>query len=280
LVGNIALTTLIVFMLAIPGYVARSFYHTAGLAKSILPKRVTDDLVGSLSFSIPIHVLAVILCESAFHYWEWVPYWLVPEDINFVVVFRLLSGDFGNDFDRMIVDNVYSQGLLIGRYALLVLMLSVLVGLTLRWAVWRFKLDLHLPFIFRFGNYWLYRTTGRGKFEKQVKELKKAKGWKKVAIWVALDALVEVEGKVQIYSGILKDFNVDENGEVIDLNLVKVNRITRKETMLAGQKKTTYYPDPIAGDMFVVRYSNVINLNLEYWAVEPSKGESVRLPLS
>lgn len=260
--------------------IARSFYHTKELSKSLLPKSFTDEILASLVFSIPIHIIAILLTEGAFHSWEWFPHtwwgWipdsLAPDDINFVVVFRLLSGQFGDNLDHMILKNVYEKGFSIGRYIALVFTLSFLFGWFLRILVWKFKLDIRFPFFFRFGNYWLYRTTGRGIIEEEVKKLKRRYDLRNVIVTTFVEALVEIEGKFQVYSGMLKDFNIDENGELVDLILTEVQRHSkvREESSITGEERTIYEADNIPGDIFILKCSRIINFNFQYIATSPT----------
>lgn len=111
---NIALTTLVVFILAIPGYVARSAYHSGNLTGAVLRRSITNDLVWTIMIAMPIHAIGVFIVEHLHELWDLIP------DINFEATFRLLTGEYGPESVLLtdLIGNVYQNSHYITAYVL------------------------------------------------------------------------------------------------------------------------------------------------------------------
>lgn len=255
--ADITLSTLILFFLALPGFVARSAYHSDKFSRTILPASLVEDLAGSLLFALPLHFICLLISEGL-HHWSaanWLPWFPIVPDIDFVKVVRLLAANFepaGEYSLNAITDNAYTNWKYITAYAVMIHLLAGLLGSTLRNWVWKGRWDLKLPVLFRFRNYWLYRLTGRGI----------TAGSKESNIRF-IQLLVEVNGEIVLYSGILLTFIVDEKGELLDFLLVNAKRSIGDITEEDGEVRYKWLRIP--GSTFVVKYAEVINLNLHYY---------------
>ena len=54
---NIAFTTLVILILAVPGYIARSAYQTDKFTRDVLQRDITSGIVLAILYSIPFHFL-------------------------------------------------------------------------------------------------------------------------------------------------------------------------------------------------------------------------------
>lgn len=245
---NIALTTLVVFILAMPGYVARSAYHSGNLTGAVLRRSIMNDLVWTIMIAMPIHAIGVFIVEHLHELWDLIP------DINFEATFRLLTGEYGPESVLLtdLIGNVYQNSHYITAYVLFLLLLSLGLGLWLRKLVWELQLDLRFPHIFGFGNLWLYRLTGRNRLAAT------PRGEEVIPV---VDALVDLGEKTRLYRGVVWDFTTDETGALQDILLIQALRGKFGED--TGKEEEFYWQE-IPGDIFVLKYSNVLNLNITY----------------
>ena len=255
--AEITLSTLILFFLALPGFVARSAYHSDEFSRTILPSTIVEDLMGSLLFAFPLHFICLLISEGLHHgsSVEWWPWLQKMPDIDFVKVVRLMAANFeetGEYSLNGIVNNAYTNWSYITAYAAMIHLLAWGLGTGLKYLVWKWKWDLKSPVLFRFRNYWLYRLTGRG-----ITAGNKEPNVRFIQI------LVEIEGQIVLYSGMLLTFIVDEKGELLDLLLVNAERSVGSVTEKDGEVRYKWLRIP--GSIFALKYEKVINLNLYYY---------------
>lgn len=154
---NFVLTTLVALLLAVPGYFARTLYFSEDFSREVLPKSVTEEIYLSLLFSIPFHVVALWIIDQRYISGSTTIY------VDYGMVFGLLTGKSSPDVGETIsaADNLYRYFASIVGYFVGTATLAAIVGFVFRHVVWRFKLDVHLPSLFRYRNRWLYTFTGR-----------------------------------------------------------------------------------------------------------------------
>lgn len=251
--ASIPLATLMIVMLALPGYISRLFYFSGLLNKSILPKSFKDDIASSIIFSFPIHLLGIFLVEHLHHWFAIVP------DINFHVTFLIISGHIWDDSNtgKIILDNVYTNIHWIISYCILLIVAAAGLGKGMNFLVWNFFLDLRLPSLFEFGNTWLYTLTGRKD---------RLNNPKNIEIFPVVDALAELGEKTRLYRGIVFDFNTDDSGSLKEIFLMKARRgkFKPQDDVL---DKSEFYWEIIPGNIFMLPYKSIINLNITYFQI-------------
>jgi hypothetical protein len=92
-------------------------------------------------------------------------------------------------------------------------------------------------------------------------------------------AVVEFKEGSYLYTGVLMEYEVNERGELDRLLLVQAQR--RKLEQDRRFEAGAYVDDgnrfyPIAGDVFVLRYSEIKTLNVSYLSLTTNGGEEVR----
>ena len=245
---TLALTTIIVLVLASPGFIARSSYYKQKFNKQAIPKSMTEDVVRGLLYAMPIHLVVVFFWEHIHHRW-----W-IGRDIDFETVFRLLSGDYGADgrLYKPIVSNLYTNIHLILGYFTVVIAGAFFGGHWLRKRVWNNQLDVRFPAVFGYKSDWLYFLFGRGEAPQGVQILPYA------------DVIVEHPGQnksTRIYRGVVLDFITDEDGKLTDLVLIETRRGKFEKQ---SDDKDRFYWEAIPGDYFIIKYEQVLNLNMTY----------------
>ena len=100
--SNLAFTTLVVFLFATPGYLARKAYYSGVFTKATIPKNVTDDLAFGALISLPFHMLGIGLIEHLHRKG-------IGPGVNMEMIMRLATGDFGKDSNELpsISKNLY-----------------------------------------------------------------------------------------------------------------------------------------------------------------------------
>ena len=96
-VTNLAFTTLLVLLLALPGYVARSSYHSGEYTRHLLPRSWTDDIVKAILTAFPFHFLGILLFKGLQHF-NYLHY-----SLDFEAPVRVLMGQytsFSEDHNR------------------------------------------------------------------------------------------------------------------------------------------------------------------------------------
>jgi hypothetical protein len=245
---NLALTTIIVLLLASPGFIARSSYYKQKFNKQAIPKSMTEDVVRGLLYAMPIHLAVVFVWEHIHHRW-----W-IGRDIDFETVFRILSGDYGSDgrLYKPIVSSLYSNIHLILSYFAAVIGFAFFGGHWLRNCVWKYQWDVRFPAVFGYRSDWLYFLFGRGEAPRGIQILPYA------------DVIVEHPGQnkgTRIYRGVVLDFITDEDGKLTDLVLIETRRGKFEKQ---PDEKDRFYWEVIPGDYFIIKYEQVLNLNMTY----------------
>src|SRR5690606_12977095 len=135
------------------------------------------------------------------------------------------------------------------------IVIASLLGKLLKVLVWENHWDLKHPSLFKFGNTWLYTLTGRGK--------RTNPNFKNEIIPV-IDALAELGGKTRLYRGIIFDFNTDDTGSLQEIFITEARRgkFIPDET---EPEKTVFMWEKIPGDIFMLPYKTLINLNITYF---------------
>jgi hypothetical protein len=134
----------------------------------------------------------------------------------------------------------------------------------LGWAIHRNirdrKLDRKFPLL-RFSNRWHYILSGEIVDFPEFKTSAGAQGISGEGVFVYLDALVEIDKKPYLYTGIVADWWFDNAG---NLEIVALRGVTRT-TFEAADKNPPGEPAEIPGDYIYLKYEEIQNANLTYF---------------
>ncbi|CUS37522.1 hypothetical protein [Candidatus Nitrospira nitrificans] len=239
--GNIAFTTLVVLLLAIPGYMVRKFYYVEEFTREVLRRSLTEEVYQSILYSLPFHFLTVLAIDALYLSG------CIPIYVDYEILLRFLSGMASSDSDGVIKAaeslNRYLPSISI--YFALTALLGMLCGMVLRVLVWRYKLDVRYPSLFRFPNRWLYTFTGRD--------------WEKddEYQYVVLDVICSLtKEKTRLYRGVIFAFETNSNGDLEQIQLGFAYRGKFKED------DRSFYWESVPGDVLVLKYDLVQSLNI------------------
>ncbi len=245
---NFALPTLAVFALLLPGFIARSRIkriERQSLDYSPFGQIVSEALVWALA-------LHLLWCGLA---WLLTAYEPRPE-----VMLRLLGSD--NARQAQSVEAIAAMAGPITAYLGSLLLFAYLMPTALRRLISRWRLDSHrsrLSAWLRFsGAPWYYLLTGADFPRGHAPDL------------IAVSAIVNIAGEAFLYTGLLSDYFLDPEGKLDRLVLREVMRrplAADKPEHPGADGSPLLFTDRfyvVDGDYFVLRYSELITLNIEY----------------
>jgi len=160
--------------------------------------------------------------------------------------------------------------------------LAILVPAAIRACIVYFELDRFdscLSKLFRFHRAPWYYLLSKADFKASERPM----------LLISVSAIVEVAGQAYLYHGFLDEYFTDKDGQLDRIVLtaterrrIEQDRAIEKPIQSAGENEPDVGPQdvavrfyPITGDYFVLRYSEIITLNIHYYRAEvPTQKET------
>jgi len=234
---NIALSAVVIFILLMPPivfYLSFSYgrYSKAGPGFSFL-----DGILASAIISLLVHATALFM---------------LGKEVRFDIFLKVLGGEL-KDLENKITNQELTRCTkAFALYNFLLLIIFILLGRLTRFIVIRFDYNRTQSEALRLNNRWwfLFNAFKRNNHRPDL---------------VLVDAVVETKECAIIYSGCLMDFVCE--GEKLDriylecavkrkLKIVNDEGVTKEEQLSSAV--------PIPGDVFLISYDSIINLNLRF----------------
>ena len=266
---NLAFPALLVLLLVLPGSIFRYTYArgTWGWSSPTSFRSISDELAYSVVLAVGLHCLAIVGVG------------LLGFRVDFASVVALLIGDFGPS-GKQYGRAIESVAMYPGRIALYFLGISFgasAAGHIAHKVVRALRLD-HRTRIFRFRNEWFYLLSGEVmQFAESADDIREIAG-------VYLSAVVDHSKESYLYRGIVADWSFDPQGQLDAITLRMAHRRPlskdreKPDARIPGELfdgDDRYYD--IHGDRFVLRYSQIRTLNLDYFSLAES-GEETEAP--
>lgn len=247
---SIALSTLVLFFLLIPGVLFRRLYYTEEFSRQYFKETFSAVFIATIVPSLLFQVIWYFLSKL----------------IGFEVDLTILGDLVSREPKQGTFENIMLHSGSILWYNVSMFLVAGLSGYFLKKLVRSRHWDRSFKF-FRFQNSWHYILKGeffdfpRAQFtlvEDTVEDIE----------FVFVDAVVEIGGESYLYDGILVDYNLSHDGglETISLSNTKRRRLFDDSTINSTGKKednsNKYYP--ITGHILVLKYSEIKNLNFKY----------------
>lgn len=255
---NIALPAIILFVLLLPGLIVRSrFKRVERLSLDYSPfgQVVTEAVL----WTCVLHLI-----------WLTVAYLVLDQRLQTDVLLNLLSASPTGQ--SMAISLVSSVDEWIMTYFVTLLFVAYAAPTLARWAIIHWRLDRSnapLSSLFRFRQApWYYLLTGADFAQDEQPDL------------ISVAAIVNTAGIATLYTGILEDFFIDQDGTLDRLILSNVSRRQMSSDRAMSDDGTLYGEErfyPVEGDYFVLRYSEAITLNIQYILLE-EEAQSSNLP--
>ncbi len=251
---NIALGALFIFVLLYPGILFRIAYLNGPYSRKNIQSSLVDELVLSLIPSLFLQCMG---------------YWIVGYfyDIRLELVYQLLIGAnnpaYTPDFNLAGTSILPFAG-----YNAVLLTVALATGKAARRLVEQTKADLKFHSL-RFNNDWYYLLSGR------IVDFPGWEGHSEDIEYVFVDVLVETKECSFLYCGVLEEFYFDKDS-LDRLVLSQVFRRKVVEDPVGNTKPKSkvfderYYQMP--GDVFVLPFAQVRNINLTYYRLQQLPG--------
>lgn len=243
---NLALSVVIVFVVALPGIIYRYAYRV-GWYSDVAEESVTADIAYGLVAASVFHIPWVLGSSI-----------LPAPDPNWEAVFTLLSGTRNVDSPvflqarSAVTEHVWWILLYFGSLCVV----AGGIGAVAKWMVIAFELDLKLSPFLRFDNEWYYILRGQNPKGNDIDN-------------VYITAIVDQSGRSYLYRGIVWDFFFDKSNNLSHIVIISPHRRPlEKDIGGIGDRKNNYKRDiryyEIKGDLLSIKYENVNTLNVEY----------------
>ncbi len=246
---NIALSTVILFILLIPGLLFRRFYYTEEFSKEYFKQSFFGTFISAFIPSLIFHGI-----------WFYLAGWL-GSPINLAIIGELVSGAGSEQAYQNVTDNANK----IFFYNVSVAVTAGFMGFVCKSSVRRLKLDRKYK-LFRYQNSWHYILKGeffdfpRASFELQNNNHD--------AIELTyLDALIDTSEGLILYEGILVDYELSAaNG--LDYVTLKV----AKRKFIDTGKPHALQSNEIKGHIIILPFSQIKNINVSFYSITEKNG--------
>lgn len=255
---NIAFSTLVIFLLVLPGVLFRYAYRKGFWRSPVQLGTLPEEISSGILFALIIQLIGVAVVRYA-----------IGWHIGFDALLMLLTGwaPVGEAQTAEYIASVSEFPFRILSYLLLSNLVFYFAGYGCHKLVRSLKIDLRFD-SFRFNNEWYYLFSGEARVfdyavpERTFSSIKQVLEEESIDL-VYLTCQVETGGTAWLYYGILSDYLFDKKGNLDLLILQAAHR--KKLSEVPHQPKEAEPPlQNIRGHYFVLRYPEVRNLNIEY----------------
>lgn len=250
---NIAVGALILLLLIFPGILFRYAYLSGPYSRKNFQSSISDEVVLSLIPAFLIQTVAYFVFEH-----------LLRINIDVSLLIRLVSQLSLITTPEFII--IEKSILLFSLYNILTCLFGFFSGKLFRGMVAKYNWDIKYHSL-RFNNEWYYLLSGR------ILDFPNNNRISQKIDLVRIDALCESQGNSIIYSGILREFYLSKNDGLDRIHLSnvyrrKLNDDSPLEITAPIEKEfdDRYYKMP--GDIFVIPYQQVKNINISYYIIE------------
>ena len=243
---NIALPTLVLLILLIPGFLFRRFYYSGEFSREYFKQNLTDLILPSLILSGIINTF----CYS-------IIYILGFRSDAVPAISTLLSGTTDSIKVSKAIDTLFLNFYPGLSYFLFTSLTGSFTGYLGKYLIRTYKLDRKYK-LFRFQNEWHYLFSG------EILDFPEIQGSARTTAFTFVDALVKTSEGSVIYSGYLSSYVLSSSTGIDRLYLSD----TRRRYLKDDNKQETeerYYKMP--GDFFVLFASEIINVHVSYYSI-------------
>lgn len=242
---NIAFTTILLFIILAPGFIARSAYNSSKLSVNDTNKNIVNELTWSIIPSLTLHIIFIAVIHNLSNY-----------SIDFKQLGNLILGVTTSNIPTKNFEQLGDYKYAIFSYNLILFTFSFLVGYWFRGIVRYFSIDRSVRY-FRFSNKWHYIFTGEcldfedvpDKYEEITDKI--------------INILCKVNGKSVLYTGEYFNYYIDSKG---DLEAVHLRNPIRRYLDNDNASDEDYYVIP--SRYLVIPNADIININFRYFSLE------------
>ncbi len=256
---SIALSTLVLFFLLIPGIIFRRFYFSEEFSGEYFKETFFGVFISTILPSLLFHFLWYFLVK------------IFNQQVDLFILGDIVS----QQPSKYSFENIQNNSFKILSHNLSMFIVAGYSGYYIKKLVRRRKWDRTYKF-FRFQNSWHYILKGEF-FDFPRADMALEKDTVEDIEFVFIDAIAEIYGESYLYDGILVDYELSNDGGLETISITNAQR--RKlsddsDISKKGDKKDNsdkYYP--ISGHILVLKYCELKNLNFTYLTLDIKEDE-------
>lgn len=236
---NVTLVSLlVVIFLFIPGSFFKRFYYTGQFTKQFAAGSFAERFITSVFWGIAVQTITLAITAKIFH---------LSYNKARVPITKFYAELSASRLPDCSTDNFYYGA----GYICFTLLLGMLLGFTCHKVVRLLKLDIRFT-ILRFANIWNYYFRG------DIMQITSKTNKRGKVMSTEVDLITDDgEGGTRLYSGFVSHYTISPNtGELETIVLTSAQRWSTS-LQPAGFKS-------VSGDLLIIPYSKVINLNMRY----------------
>jgi hypothetical protein len=250
---NLALSTFILFLILLPGIFFRRFYYTQEFSTEYFKQTFLEIFLSGFIPSILIHAL----------------WYFFAGFFGYYVDLELFGNLLTNNPNSDVFNNLKEFAQPILWYHLSMWGGSAAIGALSKQVVRTSGLDRRMSLL-RFQNSWHYIFTGEFfEFPNSNKSLTEDRVEDIELVYI--DALVQTQEGSVLYEGILVDYELSKEGGLESVSLDQVQRRFLRDDRRKSFKVPKHYQIP--GDLLLLKYSEIKNLNLSYYTLDRGNQE-------
>ncbi|WP_294250493.1 hypothetical protein [uncultured Chryseobacterium sp.] len=241
---NIAFTTIIIFIILAPGFLARISYHSSKLSISNPNKNIVTELTLSIIPALILQSIGIFLVNRYSSY-----------RIDFETLGNLMLGSTTNGVVSNNFRSIEEFKFQIFFYNFFVFSFAFLSGYLTRKVIRLTKADRKIRYL-RFSNKWHYIFSGECLDFPDVPD-----NYENITEKI-VNVLCKVNGKNILYSGTLFNYYIDSNGNLEAVHLkFPIRRMLEDDNEEDYHKR--YYE--IESRYLVIPNNDIININFRYF---------------
>lgn len=251
---NIALSTIVLFFVLIPGILFRRFYFSEEFSKEYFKETFFALFVSTFLPSIVFHFVWYFLVQI----------------LQFKVDLYIIADILSKQPTKSSFENIEENAVNILLYNLSLFTIACISGYYCKQIVRFKKWDRTYKF-FRFQNSWHYILKGEF-FDFPRADITLDEDTVEGIEFVFVNAIIEIKESTLLYDGILVDYELSGDGGLKNLSITEATRrkigddSTITDTGTKNDNSHTYYP--IEGHILVLKYSEIKNLNFTYYTLD------------
>ncbi|MGK4567333.1 hypothetical protein [Flavobacterium sp. 3HN19-14] len=236
---NLAISSLIIFILVSPAIIARRVYYTKELSKNHISRNTLQEIFSAIFLSFIIHS-TWILCVGIFGF-----------KIDFVITLKLLLNP-GDIKDYSDISNNVGQ---ISLYFILLTLFSAIISFIIRNYIRSKKIDRKNKF-YQYDNTWYYLFSGE---VLDIKSYNEGTITSEDVSYQFADVLVKSDESI-LYSGRIAGYQLNNDNSVDFIVLAEPKKENRNFEIKSKVKNEIKDLD----GYLVIPYTDILNINLRY----------------
>ena len=241
---SFALATVLLFIIIVPGLVARFCYFTFPFTNQARQIDLVTEIFWSIIPGFAIQFIYIVVVEH-----------FTIFRINFPFIGALINGIKEENIFLVsaVMNNIHEYILEIVVYNITLLAISAFIGYFLKIIVRWLRLDIRYNF-FRFNNKWFYILSG------EILDIENGEKTSREITVIGVDILCKVGGENILYIGELANYYLNSTG---DLDALLIRYPIRRKFLDDDLGEGSYYNIP--SDYLYVPYRDIVNLNINYF---------------